>query len=144
MPLILDHSIVNQVATTLTINKDREFAACRICGAIFQSWLNTTAVSDEEYKADPALELAAALETMEWRRNHNLKHSEATHRAFRASGLTFTPEAAHKLAPFGLVPVDDALAPEHACALLEAPRAPVDDVESSLKGYVQVPKDIGR
>lgn len=133
MPLILDHSIVGQSATTLSINKDREFAACRICGAIFQSRLNTIAVSDEEYAADPMIKLAASLETQEWRRYHNTKHSEATHKAFRASGLTMTPEAAHKLAPFGLVPVDDALTlGETACALFEAPRTPTNDVETTL------------
>ena len=135
LSVILDHSIVGQSATTLSINKNREYAACRICGAIFQSWLNTNQVSDEEYKADPSLELAAALETMEWRRNHNRKHSERTHRAFRATGRTMTPEAANKLAPFGLVAINDALLDNDiACALFEAPRAPTNDVETTLGG----------
>ena len=138
MPVILDHSIVGQSATTLTINKDREFAACRICGAIFQSYFNTNAISDEEYAADPTLALAAKCETQEWRRFHNLKHPESVHRAFRATGLTLTPEAALKLAPFGIVPIGDALTNDDTpCALLEAKRAPQDDVETTLKGYVQ-------
>lgn len=143
MHIILDHSIVGISATTLSIRKDREFAACRICGAIFQSWLNTNRVSDEEYAADPEIELAAAIETKEWRRQHNLKHSEATHRQFRESGLTFTPEAAHKLAPFGLVPIGDMVyQDEIAQALAEAPRAPVDDVESTLTHAVSIPKEV--
>jgi hypothetical protein len=94
-------------------------------------------VSDEDYAADPDLKLAAHLETLEWRRYHNTKHSEKAHRTFRATGRTMTPEAANKLAPFGLVPIEDALtSEEHACALFDAPRAPVDDVQSTLKQYV--------
>lgn len=143
MHVILDHSIVGISATTLTIRKDREFAACRICGAIFQSWLNTNQVSDEEYASNPEIELAAAIETKEWRRQHNLKHSEKEHIAFRESGLTFTPEAAHKLAPFGLVPIGDTLfQDEIAQALYEAPRAPTDDVETTQKGFVTIPKGV--
>lgn len=130
MKLLLDHSIVGQELTTLSINKDREFAACRICGAIFQSRLNTKAISDEEYAANPDLELAAAIETSEWRTYHNRKHSEQEHLALAASGLTLTPEAAYKLAPFGIVPIADALInAETSCALLEAPRVPADDAE---------------
>lgn len=145
MPLILDHSIVGQSATTLSIRKDREFAACRICGAIFQSWLNTDAVSDEEYSANAEIQIAAHIETNEWRRHHNLRHSEREHRNFRATGLTLTPEAAHKLAPFGIVPIADTIGPyadEVACALFEAPRAPVDDVETMPKrqSTIQVPR----
>lgn len=134
MPLILDHTIVGQELTTLSIRKDREFAACRICGAIFQSWLNTDAVDDAEYARNADIAIAAHIETDEWRRNHNLKHSEREHVAFRKTGLTMTPEAAHKLAPFGLVPIGDtigAYGDEITCALFEAPRAPTDDVETT-------------
>jgi hypothetical protein len=133
MPIILDHSIVGQSLTTLTIRKDREFAACRICGAIFQSMLNID-VSDGEYDAE--IELAAHIETTEWRRKHNRRHSEKEHGQFRASGLTLTPEAAHKLAPFGLVAIGDSNDVEVAQAMYEAPRAPVNDVETTLKGWV--------
>ena len=128
-PLLLDHSIVGQSQTSLTINKDREFAACRICGAIFQSVYNSNAISDVEYNADPNLRIAAAIETRAWRQKHNGRHSLKIHRAFQSSGLTLTAEAAHKLAPYGLVPVGDALLEETQQALFEAPRAPVDDVE---------------
>lgn len=138
MRLLLDHSIVGQSATSLTIRKDREFAACRICGAIFQPWLNW-ATGDEEYAANYMIALAAHMEIKEWRNKHNGTHSEAEHRAFVASGRTLTPEAAIKLAPFGLVPVDDAITDEEvAQALREAPRAPVDDVETTLKGGTSV------
>jgi hypothetical protein len=132
-PIILDHSIVGQHLTSLTIRKDREFAACRICGAFFQSRLNIE-VGDVEYANDPDIQIAAKVETVEWRIRHNKKHPDHVHLAFIASGLTFTPEAAHKLAPFGLVPVADAEQPEIKHALATAPRAPVDDVETTMKG----------
>jgi len=136
MPILLDHSIVNQSATTLTIRKDREFAACRICGAIFQPWLNTD-TSDQEYALNPEIALAASIEIQQWRNKHNLKHSSKEHLALAHSGLTMTPEAANRLAPFGLVPLADVegrYGDEIVQALAEAPRAPTDDVETTTKG----------
>jgi len=131
-PILLDHSIVGQSATTLTIRKDREYAACRICGDIFQPWLNQ--LSDEEYDAK-LHGLAASIEILEWRTKHNKRHTDAQHISFQHSGRTLSPEAAIKLAPFGVVPIGDVADEEIAQALAEAPRAPVDDVESTLKGY---------
>ena len=133
-PVLLDHSIVGQSATTLTIRKDREFGACRICGAIFQPWLNTD-TSDQEYATDPLIMLAASIEIAQWRQTHNKRHSAREHMAFRESGLTLTPEAAYRLAPYGLVPVSDIDNHEIVDALAIAPRAPVDDVETTLKHY---------
>jgi hypothetical protein len=134
--LILDHSIVGQSLTSLSVRKDREFAGCAICGAVFQSRL-AIELSDEEWNADrKVFEIAVAIETREWRDRHNKTHSEKVHRAFRASGRTFSPEAAHKLAPFGLVSLDDCNEDEVAHAMLEAPRAPVDDVETTRKGWI--------
>jgi hypothetical protein len=126
---------VGQSLTTLSIRKDREFAGCALCGAVFQSAM-AIHVADEEWNADKMVfEHAVAIETREWRDAHNKTHSEREHRQFVASGRTFSPEAAIKLAPFGLVSldVDDA---EVAQAMLEAPRAPRDDVETTRKGWV--------
>lgn len=133
MSLLLDHSIVGQSLTTLTIRKDREFAACRICGAIYQSTINKE-TPDRAYT--PLKEWIAHGQTLRWREDHNRNHPEKVHLAFRASGLTLTPWAAHRLAPFGLVPIADATDPEVAMAMLEAPRAPVDDAEETCKGLV--------
>jgi len=131
MRVILDHSIVGQELTSLTIRKDREFAVCRICGAIFQPLVNIQ-TSDERYTQH--LANLAGLEVIEWRRKHNLTHSEREHVAFVKSGLTLSPEATHKLAPYGLVPVGDSEDIEVAQAMKEAPRVPVNDVETTLKG----------
>jgi len=102
---------------------------------VFQARL-AIELTDEEWARDASLfESAVAIETREWRNRHNKMHTEAEHRAFRASGRTFSPEAALKLAPYGLVSLDDAQEDEVAHAMLEAPRAPVDDVETTLKGW---------
>lgn len=132
--VLLDHSIVGQSQTSLTIRKDREFAACRICGAIFQSSL-AIAVGDEDWSREPAYVVAVAIETKEWRNKHNRKHTEREHLQFVESGRTLSPEAAHKLAPFGLVAIADANDPEVAHAMLVAPRAPYDDVETTPRGW---------
>jgi hypothetical protein len=135
MKMLLDHSIVGQSATTLSIRKDREFAGCRICGAVFQSRM-AIEVSDEEWEAERVIfETAVAIETRQWRNKHSAKHPMREHVALEKSGLTFTPEATIKLAPFGLVPVSDAEVTEIAQAMREAPRAPIDDVETTLKGW---------
>jgi hypothetical protein len=133
-PVLLDHSIVGQSATTLTIRKDREYAACRICGDIFQPWLNT---DTPNHAYTPEVRLAADIEILQWRNKHNLKHSDRQHKLFIQSGRTLSPEAAIRLAPFGLVPVGDSGDEEIIQALAEAPRAPVDDAINSLKrkGY---------
>lgn len=132
--MLLDHTIVGQTATTLEFNKERAFAGCRICGAVFQPHVNTLAVSDEEYARNPLLRIEAEAEIRLWRDRHNERHSAREHLALAESGLTLTPEAAHKMAPFGLVPVADAENDEIADALRSAPRAPVDDVDTTLKG----------
>lgn len=131
---ILDHSIVAQSLTTLTVRKDRNLAACRLCGDVFQPrWF--TEADDLQFAARVDKRYYGEDEIRSWRDIHNRKHTEREHLALAASGLTFTPEAATRLAPFGLVPINDAEVPEIKQALLEAPRAPVDDVETSLRRF---------
>lgn len=130
--VLLEHTIVGLegVDDSFKFRKDREYAACRICGAVFQSALAHMA-GDDEYELNPDIKLAIAIETKMWRSSHNKKHSEKEHLALRASGLTFTAEAAHRLAPYGIVTLDDDA--EITSALLEAPRAPTDDAETSTR-----------
>lgn len=133
MRVILDHSIVGQSLTSLTIRKDRRYAGCRICGAMFQSSL----VHSEPYTE--AIRQRVIHETQEWRNRHNRSHTESEHVSFIRSGRTFSPQAAHKLAPFGLVPLSDADDPEIAHAMATAPRAPYDDVETTTPVSILVP-----
>ena len=132
MRVLLDHSIVGQSATTLTFNKDRPYAGCRLCGDLFQPrWF--IEANHIQYELAAARRNAGHQEIAEWREKHNERHTTAEHLALAESGMTFTPEAAIKLAPFGLVPIADAEVPEIAQALREAPRAPVDDVATTLR-----------
>lgn len=132
MRLVLDHTIVGQELTTLTIRKDREWAGCRICGATFQA---NKAIKTPNDLYTREVELEVAIETREWRTKHAGIHSSSVHESFQRSGRTFAPDAALKLAPFGIVPIEDASDPEVAQALLEASRAPFNDVETTLRGW---------
>jgi len=134
--LLLDHSIVGQSAlTNFRFNKERPYAGCRLCGALFQpEWFMEA--SEIQYNLATARNNLSMREIGRWREQHNLRHTAAEHLALAESGLTFTPEAARRLAPFGLVPVTDVEDAEIRDALKEAPRAPEDDAESTLKGWV--------
>lgn len=133
MKVILDHTIVGQEQTSLSFRKDRRYAGCRLCGVLFQP---RAAIETPDDRYTLALQVRVEAEIADWRKKHSRQHPDREHLSFSASNLTFTPEAANRLAPFGLVPIGDGEDPEIAVALLEAPRAPVDDVESTLKGVV--------
>ncbi len=133
--VILDHSIVGQHLTGLQFRKDREYAACRLCGAVFQSRLaielpsaraiNTPDTPQHAYT--PLIQQEVAVETQLWRNRHNRTHPDWQHIALRRSGRTFTPEAALRLAPYGIVSLDGDT--EIAAALWEAPRLPTSEPE---------------
>lgn len=108
-----------------------DYAACRLCGKIYQSDL------DRLHTKDYAMWLrnkhVAAGARQGWRLRHTQQeHTQAEVDAFAKTGLTYTAEAAHRLAPFGAIAPNDAIFnDEIASALLEAPRMPVADVEGS-------------
>ena len=98
---------------------------CGICGASFQPWLART----PEYEYDEDVRLAVDIQIKEWAVAHNKLHSEKERRAHTNSGRLMEPEAAIKLIPLGIYPIDDLYSDEEiAQAGLEAPRAPTDDV----------------
>jgi len=67
-----------------------------------------------------------------WAIRHSKTHPEKEHLLLRASGRTCTPEAAQKLANYGIVPLSDAaLDQEVSIALLEAPRCAPNDAEGT-------------
>lgn len=143
MHLLLDHTIVGHELIDLNFDKERPHAGCCICGAVFQPWTCTKAVPKEEYDADPMIALAAEIEIREWRTKHSKKHTPQEHAAHTASGFVFSPEAAQKLAPYGYAPIADGMnVQEVAQAMYEAPRAPTDDPETTLKGLITVKKGL--
>lgn len=80
--------------------------------------------------------LHAEVEIDKWRKRHNRTHSTREHAALEKSGRMLTPDAAYRLTPFGFIDIDPD--EEVAQAMLQAPRAPVDDVEGTVKGGIQI------
>lgn len=111
----------------LVFDKDKPFRACLICGAVFQSKgdRKTNSASSQRH-----VEQMAHIRIL-WANKHAREHSIKEHDALKRSGNVMTPEAANKLAAFGLIPaVDAVLSDEINIALLESSAIPQDDCES--------------
>jgi hypothetical protein len=125
-----------------------EYAGCRICGKVYQSALDrqvlfhvqaghlqievqpitheTYLVGDEEYVT---LYGRAHERRQRWRELHRRRyHSDDEVTRFSSTGLALTPEAAHKLAPYGFAPVGN-LHADVVDAMASAPRSPEEDAE---------------
>ena len=101
-------------------------AACRLCGAIYQTQLHRNLYSfRRQGKDDPPLLLKRVLDLNEqWRRIHtNDMHTPSEVEKFVKTGWALTPEAAHVLAPYGIIPMGKSHA-DISAALLESPRKP--------------------
>jgi predicted component of type VI protein secretion system len=60
-----------------------------------------------------------------WAKTHAYTHTVQEHRQLKLSGRTMTPEAANKLAAYGVIPiVDMVLSDEHSAALRESKAVP--------------------
>jgi hypothetical protein len=131
--LYLDHSIVGSSALTNfeeEFRRDRPFTFCRICGKVFQPWLDR--VKDTDY--DKLVMWAAEIERREWSQNHARTHTSQEHKSLQDSGNFLTPEATHKLVPYGIAPIQDMVfSEEHSQAAREAPRAPLDTPETTVR-----------
>jgi hypothetical protein len=114
-----------EVVEGLQFDPSKPNVFCRICGAVFQGPLDRTAVG--------VLQEALALsERKAWSHRHAKTHSAYEHRMLAESGRFYTPEAAVKLAPFGIISMSDAWADEEiAQALYESNPIPQNDVEGS-------------
>lgn len=81
------------------------YTICRLCGAVYQHPLT------QKRKA--------------WSFDHSATHTLREHASLELSQRFVTPEAAHRLAAFGLIPISDmALSEEHARALWESSPVP--------------------
>ena len=110
----------------MLFRSDRDYTYCRICGVIYQPELNR--VPQDEYTQQ--IVLAATILRREWSQRHARLHTSTEHRQLAASGRHCTPDAALRLVPMGIIPLTDIVfddESEHAG--LEAPRAPLTDVE---------------
>lgn len=98
-------------------DQSKPYAACRICGEAFQSDANR---------------MGSKAGLSEWRIAHNKLHSDREHIQLIKSRRYFTPEAAHRLAPLGIIDLGAlVLDEEYISAYREAARAPNNDVEGS-------------
>lgn len=129
-------------------NVHAPFSVCRLCGAIYQtdadrlcrSWLESGRIvehfnplSRESYFTGDAHACTVLDESTDrrerWRRLHERRyHSQDEIEAFAKTGFALTPEAAHRLAPYGIAPLGN-LHAEIVDAMATAPRAPIDDAE---------------
>lgn len=100
----------------------RSYRACLICGNIFQSTLDRL-----EY-VSPDVVVDAKKQRDRWAELHAKRHTSREHYMLQLSGNTMTPEAAKKLAAFGLLPIIDMVEDDEVqIALLESSPMPTDD-----------------
>jgi hypothetical protein len=122
--------------TNYTFILEAPWKACRLCGTVYQSDLDRLAY---EYQQNGDDGQAVYFEKLGRTRRENwlITHNKYEHpnfftelRQLELSGLPYTPEAAQRLSTYGIIymgeiPRED----EIAQALLEAPRAPINDSE---------------
>ena len=102
----------------LRFKPDKPFRACLICGDVYQT--------DADRNNDPL----GAISRQAWANTHAKTHSDREHRLLMLSGNVMTPEASHRLAAYGVIPVADMiLSNEHEVALRESKAIPTDDAE---------------
>lgn len=107
------------------------FSGCCICGAVFQSELDRKVFAGW---ATPAEQVQATVARRNWSQEHARKmHTQKEHDALAASGRFCTPEAAYKLAPYGVVTLTDSFHEENRSAQEEAPRIPENEPETPTK-----------
>lgn len=114
--------------TGLEFDPSRDYTYCRICGVVFQPALNRVPL--DEYTAEVIF--AANIQRREWSQKHARQHTPREHKMLELSGRHCTPEALEVLVTYGIIPVSDIVMDgEHEHAGLQAPRAPVNDVEGA-------------
>lgn len=92
------------------------FTYCRLCGDAYQTPLSRS--------HDPNDVIESAEDRRRWSHSHiATKHTQKQLDALEQSGLYMTPEAQHKLAPLGVIALDDfKISEAHHQAGLEAAR----------------------
>lgn len=109
----------------------KPYTGCRICGRVYQSSLDR-AHPWNDLPEQTALTQAfmAKQRRRAWAEKHSKTHTSTQHRQLAESGAWCTPEAAHILAAYGVIPVTDMImSNDHSVALHESKAVPVNDVE---------------
>lgn len=133
-PPLLDHEMRDY------FNPRAAFTGCCICGVTFQSELDRKVFAGY---ATPAEQVQATVQRRNWSQHHaSHAHTQKEHDELAASGRFCTPEAAYKLAPYGVVTLSDSYYEDSRQAQEEAPRLPTSEPEAPLKPSISlhVPK----
>lgn len=86
--------------TNLEFRPDRPFRCCLICGVVYQTEEDRTHLESESV-------LKNYLRRQLWSERHAKQHSDQQHNQLRQSGLFALPEAAEKLAAYGIISITD-------------------------------------
>lgn len=130
-PPALDHEMGD------IFNPKAAFSGCCICGAVFQSPLDRKVFQGW---ATPTEQVTATVQRRNWSQYHaRTMHTQKEHDDLAASGRFCTPEAAFRLAPYGIVTLTDSFHEENRKAQEEAPRTPTDEPEHPTNVSLHVP-----
>src|SRR5687768_17780246 len=122
--------------TGFQFDPKKDHAYCRICGCVYQTDYDR---SPELFK--DSIEFAGSIFLLgryaeslrnHWSLRHSNTHSDQEHRHLALSGEWLTPEAAHKLAGFGIIDVAGSVTnPEIEAAYRESSPVPTNDAEGT-------------
>lgn len=135
-----------QLPTTLTqagieFDITLPYSGCYLCGEVFQSrydlLYNTPTLSKDGIEVfinvDAVRAKADSLRLL-WRALHSEGHLSSEHERLARSGDLMTAEAALKLAPLGIIPLEGTNNLEVFAAMKEAPRIPEVNIRVDVKG----------
>jgi hypothetical protein len=116
-----------ETLTNFEFNPGFPYTYCRLCGEVYQGVLDRRVPAGHLPENSLIAKLAYDAR-MEWTFKHAHTHPEKEHNALRASNRAMTPEAANRLAAYGVFSVTDMVTDaEVSEALKEAPRTPTND-----------------
>jgi len=108
----------------MDFNPNFDHAGCQLCGRVFQSELDR-----KENRSLQEVQTAYTLR-QQWRVKHARLHTANERAKLLKSGNMVTPEAAQRLAGFGIIPLTDLVNDaEVSVALLESDPVPDMDAE---------------
>lgn len=125
-----------QAAMNDTFNPNAAFTGCCICGTVFQSDLDRKVFAGY---ASAQEHVQATVARRNWSQQHATRsHTQKEHDDLAASGRFCTPEAAFRLAPYGIVTLTDSFHEENRKAQEEAPKLPTQEPETPLKPSISL------
>ena len=117
-----------ETLVNLEFRADRPYRACLLCGRIYQT--------DDDRDLSVCNSLNAVGRRQEWALIHAQRHPASLHRQLRQSGNGILPEAAYKLAAFGLIDISGLLFDEEIkAAYAESSATPTFDADNKQRQF---------